>query len=540
MGNHGHLSQVSNFASTTSSGNLNLHLSVKHDIQSKSVEQTTKILGYLKKYSDGQSSADAGVGSCSFHELNRDILIWFCRDLLAFDLVEREGFKSFFMKVMPQLHIPSPDTLASTALEDVYQAIRGAVKTKLESVNSICLMFDGWTDRYKARPYMGVRISFLEDWELKIVTLGCHVLPSHTARAIADHISMLLKDFFPDPKKLLIFTCHDGAANMMKTSKLLKVDSVQHCISHSVHLLLTTDSINALEEVTAILTKCRNIVTALHFKNLLIEDELSATKDKALISKFQSNVAAVNNLLDLDDQFSDSIPVDKDDKEDAHISSNKSLKASCPTRWNSVLLMIQSIVDLQREVDNSLKRNGQRELCLHEDELDFLKELIKFLTPFKNFTELFGSTQPTLSVVPIVKMKIRKICKFSPTDDSLIKSIKAAVLANVDKRFPDCERITLHQLLDPQTKNMVPRTTATTLLEGAVKEAIGRHFISLPASVRPKDSVNVSDDEEPAEKKRRLRLQLLQEFRSEMQTSNEDYELESVVSSVTCNLCCYC
>ena len=62
------------------------------------------------------------------------------------------------------------------------------MKEKLANVTSICLMFDGWTDRYKARPYMGVRVSFLLDWVYTVVTLGCHVLPSHTADKVADHL----------------------------------------------------------------------------------------------------------------------------------------------------------------------------------------------------------------------------------------------------------------------------------------------------------------------------------------------------------------
>ncbi len=472
LGNKGHLSQVSNFASTTSTSNLNLHLSTKHDIQAKSEEHTTKILSYIKKYS---KETDIDIGASSSHEITRDIVIWLCRDLLPFDLVEKVGFQSFSAKVMPQVNIPSSDTLATTALEDVYQAIRHALKKKLESVKSICLMFDGWTDRYKARPYMGVRVAFLDDWKFTVATLGCHVLPSHTSSAIADHISLLLKDYFPDRKKLMIFSCHDGAANMMKTSKILKVDTVQHCVSHGVHLLLTTDSINKIEDVTTLLTKCRNIVTALHFKTLLIEDELASTKDKEIVTNMQKHLAAVSNLLDLDSQFSDALSQNTEENDDLDAETetvakakqpkplHQSLKASCPTRWNSTLFMIESIVQLRRELDNALKRDGRRELCLHEEEFDFLQELIVFLQPFKELTDIFGATQPSLSNIPLMKLKIKKLCNCSPQEDTKMKAIKAAVLAKVDYRFPDTDRIKLHQLLDPETKHNASETQNTTL-----------------------------------------------------------------------------
>jgi len=41
------------------------------------------------------------------------------------------------------------------------------------------------------------------------------------------------------------------------------------------------------------------------------------------------------------------------------------LKLSCPTQWNSSLVMVESIVDLFKPVQNALKKIG------HEDELDF-------------------------------------------------------------------------------------------------------------------------------------------------------------------------
>lgn len=190
----------------------------------------------------------------------------------------------------------------------------------MADVKSMCLMFDGWTDRYKARSYLGLRASFLQDdWSYSVVTLSCHVLPSHTARDVADHVSTVLNNFFPDPKKMYSTSCHDGAANMVKTSKLLKVASFQHCAAHSLHLLLTTDSLNKFEDVIEIIQKCRNIVTALHFKTAMIEEEMTATEDKAIVSKLQYNVAKISDLLDLDDQFSATLNNNYDSETDNNV-----------------------------------------------------------------------------------------------------------------------------------------------------------------------------------------------------------------------------
>jgi hypothetical protein len=70
---------------------------------------------------------------------------------------------------------------------------------------------------------------------------------SHTGQHLADHIRSILSKFFPDLKKMLIVACHDGTANMMKCSKLLKVQSVQHCVAHALHLLIIVDSLWHIE-----------------------------------------------------------------------------------------------------------------------------------------------------------------------------------------------------------------------------------------------------------------------------------------------------
>ena len=68
-----------------------------------------------------------------------------------------------------------------------------------------------------------------------------------------------------------------------------------------------------------------------------------------MISNFEDKLAQVSNLLDLDDQYDDTIPIDKEDAEDEHTNLNQTLKASCSTRWNSTLLMqIESIINLER------------------------------------------------------------------------------------------------------------------------------------------------------------------------------------------------
>jgi len=115
----------------------------------------------------------------------------------------------------------------------------------------------------------------------------------------------------------------------------------------------------------------------------VVAGEIAATEDKALVDRLQMKMAKTNNLLDLDDQFLPSLANETDESSDADShQKHQSLVTSCPTRWNFVLEMIDSVVQLQREVVTAVKCIGRIDFCLHQDEIDFLTELVKFLKPF--------------------------------------------------------------------------------------------------------------------------------------------------------------
>ena len=141
-----HISNLTSFGLSTSSGNINQHLSLKHGINTCKENSVQTMAKYLTKYSASLPSTAATA-----HEFNRDILIWFCRDLLPFEEVEKAGFTAFFTKNFPSLPAPTGATLSITALNDVYHSCVARVKDYLEDVPAVCIMFDGWTDKYRAR-----------------------------------------------------------------------------------------------------------------------------------------------------------------------------------------------------------------------------------------------------------------------------------------------------------------------------------------------------------------------------------------------------
>ena len=191
-------------------------------------------------------------------------------------------------------------------------------------------------------------------------------------------------------------------------------------------------------------------------------------------------MAQASDLLDLDDQYSATLSdlEDCDGEPSVGDHAHKSLKAACVTRWNSTLEMLQSVTQLEREVQTTLKQIGHLDLCLHEDELDFLKQPKAFLKPFKDMSDLFSCSLPMLSVIPLINMRIRKNCTVAGTDDEKIKSLKENILRKLDHRFPCTDTVKLNQILNPMTKDLIPREEATAILDKAMKAATQRNLIT--------------------------------------------------------------
>ena len=84
----------------------------------------------------------------SQHEFNRDLLIWFARDLMPFGSVGKSGFREFFAKYLPSFSLPDETTLSKSALDDMFVAAVAKIKQFLSDVPSVCVMFDEWTDKY--------------------------------------------------------------------------------------------------------------------------------------------------------------------------------------------------------------------------------------------------------------------------------------------------------------------------------------------------------------------------------------------------------
>ena len=85
---------------------------------------------------------------------------------------------------------------------------------------------------------------------------------------------------------------------MLKVSRLLKVAGFQHCVAHSIDLLLMTDSLLKVGSVTGIFRKCKDKFTALHYKSDMLERELKNTNNELAARSLLEKISEVQLIED--------------------------------------------------------------------------------------------------------------------------------------------------------------------------------------------------------------------------------------------------
>jgi hypothetical protein len=320
-------------------------------------------MSILDSLSAAKRSTSDKRPATSAYELNIDLCLMMCVDLRPFSMVSDKGFATFCAKNIPAMALPDESTLRRGALQDLYRTLKVHVKNQLKSVvdsgGCLCIMFDGWTDKYFGNPYLGLRVSFVDPATCTshVKTISVKIVESHTGEQLASHIRQELDDFGIG-RDVCLYSTHDGAMNMMKCSRLLEVKAVTHCIAHNIHLLLTADSVYMISDVVELLKKCKQIVTCLHFKGCLLTDESAKAADRQLMEILLDKIERAKEDISLDERFSDGI-VEHDEFEDtprqesgidiqttvpaAHVHRHKTLKQEIPTRYRPNYFMTQCL-----------------------------------------------------------------------------------------------------------------------------------------------------------------------------------------------------
>lgn len=141
-------------------------------------------------------------------------------------------------------------------------------------------------------------------------------------------------------------------------------------------------------------------------------------------------------------------------KSGLHAQLSKTLVQENDTRWNSLLMMIESVVNGEEEVKELLSRNGQ----IHPtDGINFglLRDLVAFLQPLKSATKaLEGDSYPTIHKVVMWQNVLLQRCQTLPFDSQLITQLKARLKDSLHEKFPVTVTHKLALFLHPQYKSL--------------------------------------------------------------------------------------
>ena len=142
----------------------------------------------------------------------------------------------------------------------------------------------------------------------------------------------------------------------------------------------------------------------------------------------------------------------------------KKLLQEVTTRWWSILHMLSSIVANVNATTLALRDADKVELILTSEEIKRIKEIIAFLTCFKEMTDKFGSESDiTITLIIPTFKSFKDILEQVKEDESaMIKSMKKHMLLKLKSRYSQEQKEYLSQcsFLDPRLKKSVEFDTA--------------------------------------------------------------------------------
>lgn len=115
------------------------HVAHEHRIQvsSERIEEKQRKLTEIfaeKKKDDNTSKGNLNEKFV----FGRRLLVWLCRDLLPFNLVEKEGFLDFFNSMnRKKAEIPSRTSISNMALDDMYTCLKAKLIGHLKETQGI-------------------------------------------------------------------------------------------------------------------------------------------------------------------------------------------------------------------------------------------------------------------------------------------------------------------------------------------------------------------------------------------------------------------
>ncbi|XP_073847174.1 uncharacterized protein isoform X2 [Musca autumnalis] len=439
-------SLLKRFGKNTSTTNLTNHLKHVHNISANTKSSEKSRITTL--------SALQATGSSSKFVNARKLAEMCCIDLQPFNIVERQGFTKYVSSLDASTIFPSSKTLATKALDDVYNVYFERVKNALKKSKHLTLVLDLWSDKYKKLSYINVKVHFCSDFDLKHYSLMTQYFPKpHDNVAITHQVQKCLEAF--DAQNKCNKAVSDGGSNIVCSLK--KQNIVRYsCLAHTMHLFLMHDVLqnSKFSVLNDVIVKLKHIYKALKFKGEELA-EMQQLKDTGKIHDIISQICEVDENMDADDCYNLG-DLETELQEATTYKAGQSLKNSVSTRWNSVLRMARSFQENIELINIMLVQIGSESLVIPRMERLLFSEFINFLAIFEESTTyLQGQEYATLpSCIYFIESIFSKIKENQfASEFEVIIHLYSFAEDNFYKRFKITKSHVVAALMDPCQKN---------------------------------------------------------------------------------------
>lgn len=233
--------------------NLFYHLRTKHVVEYEASQRRQRDIGGKRAHpseeigktkAKQQSIAQAFSKGTPYDRKNkrwiditRSITTHLCRDMVPFQVVERQGFKDMVKTLDQRYDIPSRKYFAEVEMPHLHEEVRGRVEQELRQVKHYATTTDLWSSR-TMDPYLSLTVHYITDeWKLHSKCLQTSYFPDdHTGTLIAQGLREALESWGLDERLQACITTDNGA-NVVKATDLNDWTRLQ-CFGHRLHLAI--------------------------------------------------------------------------------------------------------------------------------------------------------------------------------------------------------------------------------------------------------------------------------------------------------------
>ena len=408
-----------------------------------------------------------------WREITDSITYCISKDMLPIYTVEKEGFRRLTYTLDSKYEIPSAKYFSSVAIPALYEKTRETVAVEVQSAYYFSSTTDMWSSS-TMEPYLSYTVHFItNDWTLQSRCLQTLFVPKdHNADNLSEVLTETLAQWKLEVGRQVCITTDNGSNTLCATTVRLMWTQLS-CFGHNLHLAVV-NSIKDESRVQRCLGLCRKLVSAFSH----------SWKKKRDLTKAQNDLGVPQH----------------------------SLVTDCPTRWGSLIKMIDRILEQEACIRQVLvvdRKNAH--LIPTWQDLEVLESMKAALGQLDDFTDMLsGEQKVTVSsikpVLHVLKSKVLKVCE---GDANLTNSLKQRVLDYLLNKYDDNdvdELLNVCTYLDPRFKGVYIENEVDLAL---VKDRLAREGtemiedqegVSEPTSSSQSSSV-VSD---PSIKKRKL------------------------------------